>query len=102
MKERVIMFLHRCVYGFLGAIVLAGLGGCIIAPFDDDHEGHGRGRGHDDREGHDRGEHRHDFGVTQREQLGFYPLYATPGAPPARLGVYSTWTRQSRAQGIWG
>ena len=86
--------------GVLGALVLMSLAGCIVTPIG---EGHGGGREHEDRDGRDRGgEHRHDFGVTQKERFGFYQPYATPGAvQPVRPAVYAPATYPRTKPGIW-
>ena len=92
---------RTCLNGVVGALVLLSLGGCIVTPIG---EGHGGGREHEDRDNHDRGgEHRHDFGVTQKERFGLYQPYAIPlAAHPIRLAVYSPEAVRRIAHGIWG
>ena len=88
-------------YGILGTLVLMSLGGCIVEPLG---EGHGGGREHEDRDGRDRGgEHRHDFGVSQRERLGFYQPYGTAAqAVPVQASVFTPAAQKPVLHGIWG
>lgn len=84
-----------------GLAVLAGLGGCVIEPLDGG--GHGRGGEHEDHDRHDRGdEHRHDFGVNQGGQFGFYEPYAINGAmAPARSAVWMPVAANPKNGGLW-
>jgi hypothetical protein len=93
-----------CLYTVLGALVLMGLGGCIVTPIGEGHGGGGGGeREHEDRDHHDRGdEHRHDFGVNQKERFGFYQPYGTErGTPVWKPAIFIPEAHKHLHHGLW-